>query len=74
MSHQTAVVHILGVSKVSDLSILSALKMSFLAEGHTYNLRDYDILTLLLQTALQTALKLTCFVLQTNFSGNDKSN
>lgn len=74
MSHQTAAVHILGASKVSDLSTLSALKMSFLAEGHICNLRDYAILTLLLQTALQTTLKLTYFALQTNLSGNDRSN
>lgn len=74
MSHQTAAVHILGTSKVSDLSTLSALKISFLAEGHTCNLRGHNILKLLLQTALQTTLKLTYFTLQTNFSGNDRSN
>lgn len=74
MNHQSAAVHILGASKVSDLSTLSALKISFLAEGHTCSLRDYHILTLLLQSALQTTLKLTYFALQTNFSGNDRSN
>lgn len=74
MRHQTAAVHILGASKVSYLSTLSALKISFPAEGHTCDLRDDHILTLLLQTALQTTLKLACFALQTNFFRNDRSN